>query len=72
MSTVIAHIDVSRPLGRKIVRDLYKHTKTVKIENPLSEEIESQEWVSHEDFWLEMEDKLNEHYGTNQKLKIRK
>jgi hypothetical protein len=72
MSTITAHIDVSRPLGRKIVRDLSKHTKTVKIQNSLSEEIKSQEWTSHEDFWLGMEQKLNEHYGTNHKLKISK
>jgi len=62
MNTVTAHIDVSRPLGRNKLR----------IENPLPEDFESQEWVSHEDFWLGMEKKLNEHYGTNHKLKISK
>ena len=71
MNTVTAHIDVSRPLGRKIVRDLAKHTKTVKMESPLPQDIKSEEWISHEDFWLGMEEKLNKHYGTNQKLKIR-
>ena len=72
MNTVTAHIDVSRPLGRKIVRDLHKHTRTVRIEHPLPEDFEPQEWISHEDFWLGMEKKLNEHYGTNHKLKISK
>ena len=71
MNTVTAHIDVSRPLGRKIVRNL-KHTRTVRVESPLSKNFESQEWISHEDFWLGMEKKLNEHYGTNHKLKISK
>ena len=34
MNEVIAHIDISTPTGRRIVNDLRKHTKTVRMEYP--------------------------------------
>lgn len=37
--TVIANIDISTPTGRKIVRELEKHKRVVKITYPDAEEI---------------------------------
>jgi len=67
-ATAIAHIDISRPSGRKIVREI-ENRRAVKVESPMAEMAE-QKWVSHEDFWGEMEQKLNAHYGTNYKLNL--
>ena len=66
-ATAIAHIDISRPSGRKIVREI-ENKRAVKMEFPMPAEIAEQKWVSHEDFWGEMEKKLNAHYGTDYKL----
>lgn len=64
---VIARIDVSTPTGRKIVRDL-ENRRVVKLEYPLPEGIEGKTYT-HEEVWERVENKLNEHYGTNYKLK---
>jgi len=53
-TAVIARNDVSRPSRRK-------------MEYPPAE-ITEKKWISHEDFWGEMEQKLNAHYGTNYKI----
>jgi len=68
-ATAIAHIDISRPSGRKIVREI-ESRRAIKMEYPKPAEITEQKWVSHEDFWGEMEQKLNAHYGTNYKLNL--
>jgi len=64
---VTAHIDVSTPKGRKIVRELKRHKKIVEIENPmpvgidgLPEETYSSEFIE-EYLW----NKLNTHYETD-------
>ena len=64
---VIAHIDISLPSGRKIVREL-ENRKAVKMEYPMPESIAEQQWHSDEDVWDMVEEKLNTHYGTNYKL----
>lgn len=64
-ATAIAHIDISRPSGHKIVREL-ENKRAVKMEYPMAEK----NWISHEDFWGEMEQKLNAHYGTDYKLNL--
>jgi len=68
-ATAIAHIDISRPSGRKIVREI-ENRQAVKMEYPLPAEMAEQNWVSHENFWGEMEQKLNAHYGTDYKLNL--
>lgn len=64
---VIATIDVSRPAGRKIVRELQKK-RTVTLEYPTPTGLEEQEWHTVEEVFSEVEKKLNAHYGTNHKL----
>jgi hypothetical protein len=63
MSTVIAYIDVSRPLGRKIVRDLSKHTKTVKIENPLPQDFIDGNYYELDELIAYADKRLIAHYG---------
>ena len=69
MNEVIARIDVTTPSGRRIVRDLEKHKKAVKVEYPLPPEIVGKEGISLEDFWQRAEDRFNKRYGTNYKFK---
>lgn len=68
MNEVIAHIDISTPTGRRIVRELEKHKKTVKIEYPIPPEIAGKQWHTEDEVWSMVEKKLNDHYGTNYKL----
>ena len=62
---VTAHINISTPKGRKIVKELKRHKKIVEIENPmpvgidgLPEETYSSEFME-EYLW----NKLDEHYN---------
>lgn len=64
---VIARIDISTPTGRKIVRELEKR-RVVKMEYPLPEGKEGQIYT-HQEVWDTVENKLNDHYDTNYKLK---
>ncbi len=65
--TITAHIDISTPKGRQIVRALEQYKKVVVIDNPLpvdengqtvktysAEEVENMVW-----------DKLSDHYGVD-------
>ncbi|NDV45544.1 hypothetical protein D0T49_00560 [Paludibacter sp. 221] len=65
---VIAHIDISTPAGRKIVRELEKHKKNVKIEYPLPPEISGKTY-SEDEVWEMVENRMSEHYGV--KINIR-
>lgn len=65
---VITTIDVSRPAGRKIVRAL-QNKRTVTLEYSTPPEFEEQKWHTVEEVFTEVEKKLNDHYGTNLKLK---
>jgi len=68
IKTMNATIDISRPLRRNAISGI-EDRKFVKKERPLPPEIAGQEWISHEDFWGEMERKLNAHYRGNIKLR---
>ena len=64
---VTAHINISTPKGRKIVKELKRHKNIVEIENPmpigidgLPEETYSAEFIE-EYLW----NKLDEHYETD-------
>jgi len=70
MNTVTAHIDVSRPLGRKIVRDLHKHTRTVKIENPLPQDFIDGNYYTLEEVLRRGDERLIAHYGEEMRLLI--
>lgn len=69
MNQVIAHIDISTPIGRRLVKELEKYKKTVRVEYTLPDEISEAETLTHEEVFGKLEKKLNEHYGTNHKLK---
>ena len=68
MSTVIAHIDVSRPLGRKIVRDLHKHKRTVKMENPLPQDYIDGNYYTLDEVIARGKARLIAHYGEEMRL----
>jgi hypothetical protein len=66
MNTVTAHIDVSMPAGRRLLRNLAKHKKAVKIEVPLPQTAKT---YTLDETFKPLWKKLNEHYGTDlQKL----
>ena len=66
--TVTAQINIDTPIGRRLVKELEKHPKAVKVEYPLPEAISGTTYT-HEEVWSEIETKFNEHYGTNYKFK---
>lgn len=65
--TVTAHIDVSTPKGRKIIQELEKHRKIVKIDNPLplDEDGLPIRTYSVDQAFNNLYDKLQEHYGVD-------
>ena len=68
MNEVLVRIDITSPTGRKIVRELEKHKKIVKLEYPLPEGAT----IGHswEDMYKRGLDKLSAHYGVDmRKLK---
>ncbi|MCE5178207.1 MAG: hypothetical protein LLF81_03550 [Porphyromonadaceae bacterium] len=65
---VIATIDVSRPAGRKIVRELQKK-RTVTLEYPLPEQIE--EKPTHEEVFSKLLEDLSEDYGLDMKKEFK-
>lgn len=48
MNQLIAHIDISTPIGRKLVKELEKHKKAVRLEYPLPEAISEQNFYSYD------------------------
>ncbi|GAB6011259.1 hypothetical protein [Viscerimonas tarda] len=58
---VTARIDVSKPEGRKIVREL-EAKKSVELDYPMPEGISGKTYT-HEEVWGEMLDELSEYYG---------
>ena len=67
--TVTAHINVETPTGRRLLKELEKHPKAVKVEYPLPEAISGTTYT-HEEVFGELVQKLNDHYGTDYKLKL--
>ena len=67
--TVTAQINIDTPIGRKLLKELEKHPKAVKVEYPVPEAISGTTYT-HEQVFGELVDKLNDHYGTNYKLKL--
>ena len=68
MNEVIARINVTTPSGRRIVRDLEKHKKSVKMEYPMPESIVEKKTYSIDEIFEMGEKILNDHYGTNYKI----
>ncbi len=63
MNQVIAHIDISTPIGRRLVKELEKHRKVVRIEYSLPEAIAGQKTYSVDEVFNECYDILSEHYN---------
>ena len=60
--TVIARINVETPAGRKIVQELEKHRKLVKIEYPEIVGLESEKNHTVDDVFDECIEILSNHY----------
>ncbi|MDO9152954.1 MAG: hypothetical protein Q7U47_04475 [Paludibacter sp.] len=60
--TVTAYINVETPAGRKIVSDLEKHRKLVKIEYPEVAAIENEKTYTVDEVFDECIDILSSHY----------
>ncbi len=65
--TVTATIDVSTPAGRKLVRELEKHKKIVKISNPIpvGEDGLPEKFYTVDEFFDEIYDGLSNRYGVD-------
>ena len=65
--TVIANIDISTPTGRKIVRELEKHKRVVRITypEPIVEGVAEEETISLEEAEEYLWNKLEESYGVD-------
>lgn len=64
---VTAKINISTPAGRKIVKELEKHKKLVKVTYPLplGEDEISEETYSVNEVFTELDKKLKKHYGVD-------
>ena len=62
---ITAHINVSTPKGCKIVRELERNKKLVKIENPMPAGEDGLPVKTHslEESFENLWDKMEEHYG---------
>lgn len=68
MNTVNVQIDITSPTGRRLLREVEKHPEIAKIEYPLPEGMAGQKTYTHEEVWSKVEEKLNDHYGSDLKL----
>ncbi|MBQ7387896.1 MAG: hypothetical protein IJW01_00725 [Paludibacteraceae bacterium] len=62
---VIAKINVDTPKGRKIVRELEKSPKVVKVEHPLPEFLQGKKFYTHEEAIERSYNHLSELYGVD-------
>ena len=60
---VIAKINISTPAGRKIVRELEKHKKLVKLTYPLPENYEENKTYTQQEFEDKVKERFAETYG---------
>lgn len=69
MQTVHVQIDITTPTGRRLLKEVERHPRVAKVEYPLPEAIDGQKTYTIEEVFSAVEKKLNNHYGTNHKLK---
>ncbi|GHT73049.1 hypothetical protein FACS189456_3020 [Bacteroidia bacterium] len=70
MNTIVtAEIDVATSTGRNIVKELTRHTRSVKLNYPHIEN-KSEKTYTHQAVWKNVERILNDHYGTDYQLKL--
>ena len=67
MDTVTVTIDVTRPAGINLVREL-QNKKVAKVESIPISQLSGVSSVTTEELMKEAEDYLNNYYGTNYKL----
>jgi len=65
MNTVNVQINVETPAGRKIVRELEKHRKLVKIEYPEITGLEDEQTYTVDEVFDELINKLGNHYNVD-------
>jgi hypothetical protein len=69
MQTINVQIDISTPTGRRLLKEVERHPKVAKVEYPSPETIAGEKTYTIEEVFSSVEEKLNNHYGTNHKLK---
>ncbi len=65
--TVTVKINSDSPTGRKLLRELAKHPKVVKIESELPEGLAGKKFYKHEEVFNECYDILSQQYGVDVK-----
>lgn len=68
MQTVNVQIDISTPTGRKLMNEIQKHPKVAKIQAEMPQSISQGNTYSLNEAFGMVEEKLNNHYGTNHNL----
>ncbi len=63
MNQVIARIDITTPTGRRLLKELEKHKKSVKVEYPLPEAIADQQTYTHEEIFSDLRKRIKKHFG---------
>ena len=62
---VTAIIDISTPAGRKIVRELEKHKKLVKVTYPIPDNFDENKTYTQQDFENKVKEKFAETYDVD-------
>lgn len=69
MKTINKQIDRSIPTDRRLQSDVEKYPEVEEIVYPLPKSITGQKWYTIEQVFSQVEEILNNHYGTDLKLK---
>lgn len=67
MDTIRVEINISSPIGRKLLKEIEKHPRVVKVENKLPESIAGQKTYAVDEVFDECYDILSEHYNCDVK-----
>ncbi len=71
MNTITVEINIATPTGKRILNDLQKHPRTVKVLNETDpKSINPPSEKTHNQIWKNMESKLNKHFGSDLKFNI--
>jgi len=67
MNTVNVQINIDTPAGRRLLREVEKHPKVVKVEYPEPDAMAGQKTYTHDEVFSECYDILSEYYETDVK-----
>ncbi len=71
MNTITVEINIANATGKRILNDLQKHPKTVKVLNAIDpRNLNPPSEMTHNQIWKNMESKLNKHFGSDFKLNV--